>query len=419
MQIKLKSKTKNSIAIGLTLLLLASSLPLLLVSASGDSNSNMLSPPVELNTELPGTVGYCVYQLEDGSLVLNSVNQSCTFLEKLDPSYHLLWAKPIQISQNNTALTRLLVLQDGGYLLAGIVNNLYTLVRTDGEGNILWIKTYSSDAPINYLMAIVEASDGGFAIAGFGEPVEDGLGWIWFAKTDALGNMQWSKNISGPNADCPSTIIQTSGGYVLSDVSYSFVPDQAFYRLIRLDAEGAVLGNSSYGGYGYYYQPECNRAIVTGDGGYLMMGYLWRKPAWVVKTGNEDEMQWNRTYGENGCSITDGLESPSGYLFVEFSSPNCTGVILTDKAGNQLWNTTFSNVTLPVGLEANFNTIIEAKDGGYFMVASKNQAVWLAKLDYPKGVLTAFQFIGLIELALAATLFLTWALKRGKIRKVE
>jgi hypothetical protein len=162
-----------------------------------------------------------------------------------------------------------------------------------------------------------------------------------------------------------------------------------------------MLSNSSYGGYGYYYQPECNRAILTGDDGYLMMGYLWRKPAWVVKTDSDGEMQWNRTYGEVGSSITDGLETPNGYLFAEFSSPNSTGVILTDKAGNQLWNTTFADVTLPVGLEANFNTIINAADGGYFMVASRNQTVWLAKIDYTKDSSIAVKMVAVSELALA------------------
>ncbi len=65
----------------------------------------------------------------------------------------------------------------------------------------------------------------------------------------------------------------TLTGYVLSDTSYSFVPDQAFFRIISLDTEGNVLGNYSYGGYGYYYQPECNGAIATDDGGYLLFGY--------------------------------------------------------------------------------------------------------------------------------------------------
>ncbi len=395
-------------------LLLVSSFSLMLIDAQ-TPNYNELSAPVELHANLPGVVGHSVYQLGDGSLVFNSVNQTCTFLTKLDPNYNLLWTQPIQIGQNSTALHRLLALRDGGFLLAGIVNSQYTLVKTDSQGNMQWTKTYSSGAPINYFMSIIETSDDGFALAGFGEPAEDSLGWIWLAKTDSVGNMQWSQNVSGPNADCPSRIIQTSdGGYVLAGTSYSFVPDQAFYRLIKMDADGRVLTNYTYGGYGYYYQPECNFAITTSDGGYLMGGYLWQKPAWVVKVDGDCAMQWNQTYGTDWCAIVGALQTSNGYLLAEYLSQNHTGIILTDNLGQSIWNTTLSDVTLPVGLEANFNTIIDDKDGGYIMVASKNQSVWIAKLDYPKTSSVLFEALGVSELFLAAAITVTFVGWRKK-----
>lgn len=394
--------------------LLVSALSLMLIDAQ-TPNYSALSAPAKLQADLPGVVGYSVYQFGDGSLVLNSVNQTCTFLTKLDPNYRLLWTQPIETSQNGTILPRLLALCDGGFLLAGIVDNQYTLLKTDSQGNIQWTQIYSSGAPKNYFMSIIETSDGGFALAGFGEPAEDSLGWIWFAKTDSAGNLQWSENISGPNADCPSRIIQTSdGGYVLAGTSYSFLPNQAFYRLIKMGADGRVITNSTYGGYGYYYQPECNFAITADDGGYLMAGYLWQKPAWVVKTDVDGSMQWNRTYGTDGCAITGALQTSKGYLLVEYQSQNHTGIILADTMGEPLWNSTLSDVTLPVGLEANFNTIINAQGGGYIMVASENQSVWLAKLDYPKTGSVAFLAIGVSELVLAAAIagaFLVWRKK--------
>jgi hypothetical protein len=390
--------------------LLVSSIALMLFDV-GIQNLTALSAPVELNTELPGATGYCVYQLEDKSLVLNSANQSGTYLTKLDLNNHIIWT---QLIQNNT-LPRLVVLHDGGFLLGGIVNNRYVLVKTDSIGNIEWTKTLDSGAPVNYFMAMVESRGGGFAIAGFCEPAEDSLGWIWFAKTDSAGNLQWSRNISGPNADCPSNVIETSeGGYVLSDTGYSFVPNQAFFRLIKLDVNGGVLGNSSYGGYGYFFQPECNSLISTQDGGYLMGGYLWRKPAWVVKVGGDGEMQWNQTYGEDGCSITGALKTPNGYLLEEYLRLNGTGVILTDPLGNPFWNTTLTDVTLPVGMEANFHSIIEAKDGGYIMVASKNGSVWLAKFDYPKADSAGLWLVAVALLGVAAVLTVVALYKKKK-----
>lgn len=360
--------------------LMVSALALFMIEASTVTAAS-LSDPVVISTEIPGEMGYCVYQLSDGSLVVNSANETCTFLTKLDSSYQLLWSKALVLNQSGI-LEWLLPLRDGGFLLAGIIENQYVLLKTDSDGNTQWTKSYSSGAPINYLLNIIQLRDGGFAMAGFGVPVIDGLGWIWFAKTDTEGNIEWCKNISGPTYDCPSSIFETpDGGYILSDTAYSFVPDQAFYRLIKMDSEGGLLGNSSYGGYGYYYQPECNFAINTSDGGYLLGGYLWRKPAWVVKVDAEGAMQWNRTYGEEWCSVVDALETSNGYLFVMYQGKNQTGLILTDRAGLTIWNTTLSGVTLPRGLESNFNTITASNDG-YIMVASKNHTVWLAKLEY-------------------------------------
>lgn len=411
------------------LILLASSLVLFSFAiemplvVSGAKISAVLSSPIELQTNLTGEAGYSILQLADGSLVLNAADQNCTYLIKIDSSNHVLWTRTIQIEQKTTVLSRLVPTSDGGYLLAGIVDNLYSLVKTDSQGNIQWTKTFSSGAPVNYLMSIIQTVDGGFAIAGFGEKVEESEGWIWFAKTDSLGNMEWNETISGPTADCPSSVFQTSdGGYVLSDVSYSFVPNQAFFALIKINANGKVLEKTTYGGEGYYFQPECNIAISTKDGGYLMAGYLWQKSAWILKTNAQGSMQWNQTYGTDGSSITAVLETQEGgFLLVDISNLTNAGLIMTDSLGNELWNTTLPGVTLPVGLEANFNSIIKAKDGEYIMVGSKDHSVWLAKLDYQQNGSVLSQLFSITNLVLAlgivVILVLAIIILRFKVRK--
>ena len=203
------------------------------------------------------------------------------------------------------------------------MDNYFTVVKTDAEGNIRVEPKIQFRSPINYFQSIIQTQDGGYAIAGFGQLVDEGLGWIWFVKTDSAGNMVWNKTISGPLADCPSSVFQTSeGGYVLSDVSYIFNPNHAFFRLIKLDSSGNVVNSTLYGGEGYYYQPECNFAIATKDGGYLLAGYLWQKNAWAVKTDAEGNMQWNQTYGVEHSSITSAVETPNGgYLLAVYFKP--------------------------------------------------------------------------------------------------
>ncbi len=113
-----------------------------------------------------------------------------------------------------------------------------------------------------------------------------------------------------------------------------------------------------------------------------MAGYLWQKNAWVVKTDAEGNMQWNQTYGVIHSSITSAVETPNGgYLFLSISNLTDVCLIMTDSQGKLLWKTTFPDVRLPVGLEASFNSLVSSKDGGYIVVGSKNQSVWLAKLN--------------------------------------
>ena len=385
-------------------------------------DSTPLSSPIELQNNLPGEFGYSVYQLADGSLILNTSNQTCTYIVKLDSSNRLLWVKPFQIDPINTTLSRLRPTTDGGFVLGGIVKNLYTVVKTDSDGNITWTRTFSSGAPINYFQSIIQTQDGGFAIAGFGQLVDEGLGWIWFVKTDSAGNMEWNRTISGPLADCPSSVFQMpNGGYVLSDVSYTFNPNHAFFRLIKLDASGNMLGSTVYGGDGYFYQPECNFAIATKDGGYLMAGYLWEKNAWVVKTDAEGNLQWNQTYGVKHSSITSAVETPNGgYLLLSISNLTDVHLIMIDSEGNQVWKTTFPDVRLPVGLEASFNSIISSKDGGYIVVGSKNQSVWLAKLTpQGKSIVANLELVVGLELIVAVAVSLLFVVKKRRADKTK
>ena len=80
---------------------------------------------------------------------------------------------------------------------------------------------------------------------------------------------------------------------------------------------------------------------------------------------------------------------------------------MTDGQGNQVWKTTLPDVKLPVGLEASFNSMISAKDGGYIMVGSKNEQVWLAKFDVQQGGPIPLQLLPYVEALLAIAVVAT------------
>jgi hypothetical protein len=162
-------------------------------------------------------------------------------------------------------------------------------------------------------------------------------------------------------------------------------------------------------------------AIATRDGGYLLAGYLWDQSAWVVKTDWQGVMQWNRTYGAKGSSITGIVETRSGgYLLESISNLKDAGLIMIDKAGIELWNLTCPGVTLPIGYEANFNSLIDTKNGYYLMVGSKNQSVWLAKLTYQNAMSSTLQFLPIVVVAVSAVMVSAFlAVPKGRKRNVN
>ncbi|MCW4009628.1 MAG: hypothetical protein NWF05_03290 [Candidatus Bathyarchaeota archaeon] len=343
------------------------------------------APDVLWEQKLMAGEGYSVFPLEEGGFVLSATNQTATLLIKTDSQGNLTFLKAIQINQECTSLPYLVPTSDGGYALAGIWANNYTLVRTDSQSNVMWTHLYNANAPANYFRSIIQTRDGGFAIAGYAEEMHEGEGEIWFAKTDASGNLLWNKTFSGPIADCPSTLIQTAdGGYMMSDVSFSVVPNQAYMRLIRTDPDGNVLWNCTYGDEDKYRIPECNCAIPTADGGYLIGGFLAGRNAWVVKTDADGNMQWNQTYGTENSAITC-IQTTQDQGYIMAGVLNCTQAWLlkTDAEGKEHWNMTFTNATYPVGLEANFNSVLQTDDGGYIVIGTKNQSIWLLKLVTP------------------------------------
>jgi hypothetical protein len=356
-------------------------------------SSEKLTPTPNLTNKAPAIAweqqlihgnGYSVYPISNG-YVISAANETSTFLVKTDSSGKIVSAKNIQINGESTLLPYFTPTLDNGYAFAGVWKNQYAIVKTDSEGNILWTHQYISEAPISYFRSIIQTRDGGFAIAGFGEPVEEGEGWIWLAKTNNSGSLVWNKTLAGPLADCPSTIIELKNGdFMLSDVSYSIVPNQAFIRLIRISSDGAVLWNQTYGGVGFYAIPECNNAILTSDGGFLISGFLSGRNAWIVKTDAEGNMQWNQTYGGKNSALTCAKSVSNGYVIAGVLNGTQAWLIKTDLEGNLDWNMTFPSVTLPGALEANFNSIVQTLDGDIVIAGSKESSVWLLKLAYPK-----------------------------------
>ena len=272
---------------------------------------------------------------------------------------------------------------DGGYALLGTTDSFGAgdsdvwLVKTDANGNIQWNKTYGGPAR-DLGSSIVQTTDGGLILACSTMSFGAGSWDIWLIKVDALGNMQWNKTFGGTDFDVVEgerTITQTSdGGYAIAGFTLSFGTDTLW--LIKTDQNGNVQWSKTYGPWW-----GAESIVQTSDGGYAMGGFD-EDDLLLVKTDSTGNMQWYTTYGGSNCDSARSLVQTvdGGYALAgqtcSFGAGNYdVWLVKTDANGNVQWSKTYGGESLEWG-----NSLVQTSDGGY-AIACPLGDFWLIKTD--------------------------------------
>jgi hypothetical protein len=194
--------------------------------------------------------------------------------------------------------------RDRGFIFSGMTMS-YTssfnawIVKTDYNGEELWNKTFDG----LYLSHVQQTEDDGF-IAG-GRKYSDNFETsdILVIKTNVNGDIEWEKNIGGPNLDGCLWIEQTfNNGFILTGQSENDISKDHDISLIKLDRDGNVEWSKYYGGL-FFDTGNC--VIQTDDGGYIVAGGTSVDAgdvmdAFLLKTDSMGEVEWYSTFGGIG-----------------------------------------------------------------------------------------------------------------------
>jgi hypothetical protein len=282
---------------------------------------------------------------------------------------------------------------DGGYALTGYTqsysSNLdFYLVKTDAVGNMMWSKNYGG-ASSDVAYSVVETSDGGYAIAG--QTNSYGVGGqpdFWLVKTDSAGNKLWNKTYGGASGETAFSLVQTDDhGYALAGGTNSYGAGGADFWLVKTDSYGSALWNETYGGDNL----EVALSLVqTVDGGYAMAGYANSSDTsldfWLVRTDSAGNALWNRTYGGENREIAYSLVQTidGGFALAGFMNSSSSGydfyLVKTDAVGNMVWSRTYGGAG-----DDNGCSVVETSDGGYaiagFTHGPSGADFWLVRTD--------------------------------------
>ena len=285
---------------------------------------------------------------------------------------------------------------DSGYIAAGYTRSFGAgyydgwILKLDASGCIQWQRAYGGNG-LDSLNAVQQTADGGYIAAGHADSFGSDHVDAWILKLDAEGNIQWQKSYGGTGDDYSFSAQQTAdGGYIMTGVTGSFGWAGDAW-VLKLDAGGEIQWQKAYGGNSY---DRATSIQQTADGGYIMGGYTSsfgkdNSDPWILKLDTEGIIQWQRTCGGTGPEGLYDLRQTAGGGYIvavttsSFGAGNADVWILKlDTGGNVQWQKIYGSL----GNE-NAESIQQTADGGYIMAGSTDftdsgyHDAWVLKLD--------------------------------------
>jgi len=288
-------------------------------------------------------MGWAVRQTTDGGYIVAGYTQSFgagwqdVYLIKTDSLGDTLWTKTYGGVFNDLAWA-VQQTRDDGYIVAGYTQSFGAgfdddvyLIKTDANGDMLWTKIYGGGTTDRGL-AVQQTGDNGYIVAGYTQSF--GAGWedVYLIKTDSIGDTLWTRTYGGVLFDLAYAVQQTTdGGYFVAGQTFSFGAGNYDVYLIKTDSLGDTLWTKTYGGINGEWAYAVQQ---TTDGGYIMAGLTWGFGAgnydvYLIKTDAN---------GNSGCNQMGTASSVSSGAVVNSTATlvgsgaivNATATIVTN-----------------------------------------------------------------------------------------
>jgi hypothetical protein len=298
--------------------------------------------------------GYIVSGVKTTSSgVINSFSANKLWIAKLNKDGAVVWQKtyggggePWANSVQQTS--------DHGYIASTVTfahgRALLRVLKLNRDGDVVWQKLYGEIGNEYHQNSVRPTRDGGYIVAtvttAFGAGNQD----IWILKLNADGTVAWQKTYGGAGNDDQNSIRETSdGGYIVAGNTLSFSNNNGAGWILKLNADGTVAWQKTYG-----VQGGCWMDIVqqtTKDGGYIVAGGTnsagaggW--DAWILKLAADGKVVWQKTYGKAGNDEISSIQQTAegGFIangYMTDKSGTFTWVMKLDPMGKIIWQKTY------------------------------------------------------------------------------
>jgi hypothetical protein len=281
---------------------------------------------------------------------------------------------------------------DGGYIVAGRTESFgagssdMLVLKLDPGGTVSWQKTYGGNY-FEYAKSIQQTKDGGYIVGGRTTSFGAGSTDIWILKLDQDGNVTWQKTYGGDSTDYANAIQQTTdGGFIVVGSTFSFGAGSSDILVLKLDSNGYATWQNVYGGI---YIDRGESVQQTLDGGYIVAGWSTdadpHSPAeciQILKLDNSGNIIWKKSntlsYFNAAYSILQTTDE--GYI-VAGGNDNDLFVLKLDASGDAIWEKNYGSSYSDLAF-----SIQQTADGGYIVAGYTeidfyHSDLWILSID--------------------------------------
>ncbi len=264
-----------------------------------------------------------------------------------------------------------------------------------GQG---WEKTLGGEnVDIGY--SVLVTADGGMMVSGATTSFDHEVEEVYVARLDVDGDLIWENTYGadGKREFGLSMIATSDGNYVIAgyqvDTALTANPD---IYLLKIDPLGNQIWEQSMGGEA---TEEANSIIETQDGGLALIGDTESTPdgdrdIYFLKLDANGQEEWSRTFGNDGrdrgwalIQNLDGTYALVGYIENLDNDIKESYIILTDSNGDEIWSTMLGQSAIVAGA-----SIIHAEETGYVVACYIDQSTYMVHVE-EDGIPTWFREI--------------------------
>ncbi len=268
------------------------------------------------------------------------------------------------------------------------------VARIDRDGNVKWFKEYSGS-----FMDVKLYPDGSIIAVGSRDSN------VLVTKLSPEGEVDWAKTYGGSDWDKANAVaIAPNGDIIVTGGTYSFGAGKEDFWVLRLDREGNVKWQKTYGGS---KDDEAHAVAVAPNGDIIVAGYTYSfgagaDDAWVLRLDENGNVKWQKTYGGEWSDVATAVAlAPNGDIVVagytdSFGAGNIVAgytksfgagnddfwVLRLDENGNIIWQKTYGgnnwDEANAVAIAPNGDTIVVGKTRSF---GAGWDDFWVLRLD--------------------------------------